>query len=456
MGKPKIIHDELDTRTAMIEAQMEFNAEQEKCPVSLYKTDYNNLSDLSKFVDEYNKAQAMINECKAFYKSFLKSKLLTYSQLTNTLYKKDVYKFYSFKLKSKPADILYKDVIKHFNFNINSNFNGVYVYGGISAIINLTEMLAALELAENYKKDPEKLAYPVIRSFYRHPEIKDIIFKESNIVYDVYGYPDSNNTLKTHIEFKTDDEYEKYARDMHKIIDNDWNIYKKKWLPLVLDYIGYDNIIKADISYMIYDNAYDIMQTAKRDELLKVQKSAAKIKKVNKKYEEELTNLTNFLKSSIEIDLNDIYDHDYIIKLFESIILHDGIGHWGELQPENMPINDKLKEYVKHKISDSLQACQNVINKYADYDTENLYIIQNNEAILYCTSSDIDNDKVDIQINGRKLICIFSETAEQRKMCSRYTDCIEVKKQITFSIDTNELIEYKKFENKYQVTHDRY
>ena len=44
--------------------------DKEKSLVELHKTDYNNYSDLSHFVEEYYKAQALINECQNFYKSF--------------------------------------------------------------------------------------------------------------------------------------------------------------------------------------------------------------------------------------------------------------------------------------------------------------------------------------------------------------------------------------------------
>ena len=50
--------------------------DKEKSLVELHKTDYNNYSDLSHFVEEYYKAQALINECQNFYKSFFLSKLL--------------------------------------------------------------------------------------------------------------------------------------------------------------------------------------------------------------------------------------------------------------------------------------------------------------------------------------------------------------------------------------------
>lgn len=52
----------------------------------LHNTDYNNFSDLSYFVSEYNKEKNMIKECEQFYASFLESKLWTFNKLINYEY----------------------------------------------------------------------------------------------------------------------------------------------------------------------------------------------------------------------------------------------------------------------------------------------------------------------------------------------------------------------------------
>ena len=90
--------------------------DKEKSLVELHKTDYNNYSDLSHFVEEYYKAQALIKECQNFYKSFFLSKLLTYSKLTNTSYKENEYNFFNIKITGLP---LHADT-----FNLYNEFEG--------------------------------------------------------------------------------------------------------------------------------------------------------------------------------------------------------------------------------------------------------------------------------------------------------------------------------------------
>ena len=75
-----------------------FDTQEQESLIELHKTDYNNYADLSHFVDEYYKAQALIKECNNFYRSFLKSKLLPYSKIANSIYSQDKYKFYTYEL----------------------------------------------------------------------------------------------------------------------------------------------------------------------------------------------------------------------------------------------------------------------------------------------------------------------------------------------------------------------
>ena len=68
-------------------------------PVELHKTDYNNYQGLSNFVKEYYKAQALITALNNFYSSFLKTKHIPYSTITNSAYSWDKYKFFCYTLK---------------------------------------------------------------------------------------------------------------------------------------------------------------------------------------------------------------------------------------------------------------------------------------------------------------------------------------------------------------------
>ena len=43
-----------------------FDTQEQESLIELHKTDYNNYADLSHFVDEYYKAQALIKECNNF------------------------------------------------------------------------------------------------------------------------------------------------------------------------------------------------------------------------------------------------------------------------------------------------------------------------------------------------------------------------------------------------------
>ncbi|WP_296864545.1 hypothetical protein [uncultured Methanobrevibacter sp.] len=58
---------------------------QEKVPQLLdTKTDYNNYSDLSYFISQYNKAVEIIKECNTFYSNFLRNKLFTKKDIMHT------------------------------------------------------------------------------------------------------------------------------------------------------------------------------------------------------------------------------------------------------------------------------------------------------------------------------------------------------------------------------------
>jgi len=452
----------LDTRKSMIESQLNYQSEQHKCPITLYKTDYNNQSDLSRFVDEYNKAQAMIKECKEFYKSFLKSKLLTYSQLTNTIWKKDAYKFYTFKLVEYNSSIFIKDILNFFGYKEEAeSYTYQTVSGNFIGIVQMTEFLAALNLVEQYKKDVTKLAYPSLHGYGMHIAPEYMKFKVSGFIYNVYGNRvNQNDTNCLMSEFPTKEQYSQYARSMYEIFEQDWNKLKKEWLPKVLKYFGTDKLCCASISYLIYDDALDIMNAAMEAELANLEGKSAttkkkKTKEIEAKYKEDFKKLNDAIKANVTVNLTDCYSYNDIINFFEHNLLHNGIGHWGYSTPDMLKINDKLNKYIKSEISYPLQVCQEMIAKYSNYDNKNLYIIKNNEAILYCTSDDIDKDRVSIQVINRKLVCTFKEeSAIKYNQFAKFTNCVDLYKKIIFDIDTNEMVSYDTHEQKYKIQYD--
>jgi len=442
----------------LLDAKLNKETTNVESPVMLYKTDYNNMADLSKFVNEYNKAQAMILECKKFYKSFLRSKLLTYSQLTDTYYKCSAYKFYTKELTSYKYtndSILLSTVLNQYGFEkIASGMKGHYVYRNIYAPIILAASLASAEIAEKNWNN-ESCIYKLLLSLSEESclRIDEIMYKQSGIIYSPYGYVRNRKKCK---EFHTHKEYEDHVKKINDTIQAEWVKAVKKYLPHMLKYVGYENLVHAKITYLILDNVKSVLKNAyEAGHMREYSKSVDDAKAWKKKFDDIEKNVNDHIKDIVTFDLRAFIKEEDIIEAYANKI-RSFTNLYGKhsIMPddlEKLMNTDEYDKYVEAEINDTLTVCRQVINEYTNYDTDKLYIIdKDNNACFFCQSNEIDKDKVEIHVKDRNLVCVYeNERTTHYSQFSHRSDIEKVRKILVFDIDTNEMSYYNERTSNY-------
>lgn len=453
-----------------------FNINNDDKPlVELHKTDYNNYSDLSHFVDEYYKAQSLINECQKFYKSFCISKLLTYSKLTNTSYKENKYNFFNINITGCPDNVDTYSLYNEFE-DLDDKYKGYYNYKSLLGYERLAYSRAVFKFKELCDKSEEKLftIYVTVNSY--HPisyldehettyffDFNKFIFKkyEEKHVISQYGtlsiFPESAskriNKKKT-IEFLlTDIVKDKsiydYMNELSKTYKTEFiEIYKDE-LKKVLKQVNVP-IIHIDIKNDLEDVAYSCYKS-----YIKSIKKAD----INKEIE-KLSETYKCDGESADLLISEIFTDDEIDNMVDNIITGNYICYESEiLKYIKEHFYDKIIELTKSKIADSMYAYRTIIRECSEYNNnQKLYIIdKHNQSHYFCNQNDVNN--IDIKLIGRTLVCTYTLTTKHLKY--RWPSdapyvVTELIREVVFDVNNNSVSDFTENKNTYEVSRDKY
>lgn len=451
--------------------------DKEKSLVELHKTDYNNYPDLSHFVEEYYKAQALINECQNFYKSFLLSKLLTYSKLTNTSYKENEYNFFNIKITGLP---LHADIFNLYNEfeGLDDEFKGYYNYKSLSGYVSLAYSKAVFKFKELCDKSKEKLFTIHIAleaSHYMSSDFKEqknayyfkfdgFILKtyKENHVISTYGRlslfsksedkrVDKEKTLKLLLSdiIKNKSIYDymveltsSYEKEFLKIYREELKIMLKQVnVPII--HIDINNDLK-DVAYSCYKSYIKSVKKAERNE---------EIVKLSKTYE--------FGGEYVDLLISEIFTNDEIDEMIDNIEIKPYIGYLDSdiIEYINEYYYNKIIELVNTKITDSTYAYRTIIRECSEYNkNQKLYIIdKHNQSHYFCNQKDVD--KININLVKRKLICTYTKKSNCLKYCwpsdAPYI-VTELTRQVIFDVNTNSICDFNESENTYEISRDNH
>ena len=450
--------------------------DKEKSLVELHKTDYNNYSDLSHFVEEYYKAQALINECQNFYKSFFLSKLLTYSKLTNTSYKENEYNFFNIKITGLP---LHADTFNLYNEfeGLDDSCKGTYNYKSLLGYERLAYSRAMFKFKEQCDKSRKKLFTIHItleqRYWMPHCDCKENAYyfsfngfilkkyKEEHFI-TTYGnleiYPkseskriDKEGTLKLLLsDIIGDKSIYDYMRELTSSYKEEfYKIYKEE-LKTVLKQINVP-IIHIDINNDLKDVAYSCYKSY--------------IKSVKKAdLNEEIVKLSKTYESDgeyVDLLISEIFTNDEIDKMIDNIAITPWTGHLDNdiLEYINKNYYNKIIDLTKTKMADATYAYRTIIRECSEYNkNQKLYIIgKHNQSHYFCDQKDVD--KININLNNRKLICTYTKTSKHLKY--RWPSdapyvVTELTRQVIFDVDNNSVCDFNESENTYEISRDKY
>ncbi len=447
-----------------------FNLEVEQDPlVQLHKTDYNNYSDLSHFVDEYYKAQALIKECGNFYKSFLLSKLLTYSKLTNTSYKENEYNFFNIHITGQPYKAETYCLYDMFD-DLDEDYKGYYNYKSLQGYEKLAYSRAVFKFKEFCDNSKDKLFTIKIvcdRTSYFPRDVKeetsyyftfkDYIFKSCMCEHYIsdYGYITYNNKydeknnkdLKSKLSKLCDKEKKSlydYMRDISSLYKKEFDTFYKdelkklfKIINVPIIYINIDNDLK-DCAYSSY-NSY---------------KKKVKSKDIDKDIKELAEKYQNDGERT-SLYLSEILSDDEIDNMFDSFEYKGWYDMDGWiLKYINDNYYNKIIELVKRNIADSTYAYRTIIRECSDYNNnQKLYIIgKHNESHYFCDQKDVDNVK--IELKGRELVCTFTIVHKHLKYrwpSDAPTVVNELTRTVKFNVDTNSVSLFNESTETYEI-----
>ncbi len=453
-----------------------FNLEVEQDPlVQLHKTDYNNYSDLSHFVDEYYKAQALIKECGNFYKSFLLSKLLTYSKLTNTSYKENEYNFFNIHITGIPYKAETYCLYDMFD-DLDNDYKGYYNYKSLKGYEKLAYSRAVFKFKEFCDNSKDKLFTIRIEcnrtSYFPGDKDKetnyyftfnDYIFKSCmcehyissyssityNNKYDEVNNKDLQSKLKKLVDKEKKSLYD-YMKELDFLYKKEFDTFYKdelkklfKTINVPIIYINIDNDLK-DCAYASY-NSY---------------KKKVKSKDIDKDIK-ELTEKYNNDGERTSLYLSEILSDDEIDNMFDSFeykgwySMYDWI-----LKYINDNYYNKIIELVKRNIADSTYAYRTIIRTCSEYNNnQKLYIIgKHNESHYFCNQNDVD--KIKIELIERELVCTYIKVNKHLKYSwpsNAPTVVNELTRTVKFNVDTNSVSSFKESTDTYEIANkDRY
>lgn len=394
-----------------------FDTQEQESLIELHKTDYNNYADLSHFVDEYYKAQALINECNNFYRSFLKSKLLPYSKIANSIYSQDKYKFYTYQLSDSVNGTVKFGEEYPISLEIDkANSSRSYkladdsLYISIKGLSYLAAAGASFKVFQELFSDSDR-KYDLSFSCLDMRVTPDKLILRSNprIRVDFYGNlniwkenGERDYEYKARIKYayktlgvKNEDELDVLIKPIRKKVDEIWeSTYKKEIIRLfekydVLVSVVIDNKLMNDAKYCLY-------------EYIGEHKAS---KEIANQYNDYFSDKTN----NLTISLKDFIDSDKMNEVLSKYADHQCIGHWGYGPMELLAYidSDKLNEYIKEQLSESTAVFRKILMTYEPKNkAQNLYIIDNhNEAQFFCSTKDLNN--VHIELKGRELVCEY-------------------------------------------------
>lgn len=393
-----------------------FDTQEQESLIELHKTDYNNYADLSHFVDEYYKAQALIKECNNFYRSFLKSKLLPYSKIANSIYSQDKYKFYTYELSDgvNGSVCLTDECTAISELNLSSEYikklSHSFYNISIKGLSFLAASIASFRVAEEMFKDDPKFSLSFYGNDGRITPDKLIYKEDPRIRISLYGRLDMYKTdresdyafnervkaaYKT-LGFKDPDDLRTFTVPIRTKVDSKWYEYYKEEILRLFD--KYDVCVYVTIKNKLMQDAksclYEYIGSHKAKKTI--------INQYSNYFSDDDTN-------KLLISIKEFADINSIKNVIEEYVVHEGIGHCG-YGPENLIAcidKKKLDEYIKDQLSESTAVFRKILMTYEkENENQKLYIIdQHNEAQYFCDTKDLPN--VHIELKGRELVCEY-------------------------------------------------
>lgn len=356
---------------------------EQKSPIELHKTDYNNYSDLSHFIEQYNIAQKLIQESKNFYRSFLVSKLMTFEQLIN-------YKY-----------------LDHLNLVIKHEYESLKP-GAWSRYDTETKVYYTDFLIDIYY-------------WYLHNGIQNSMYdseKRKNLkIYDLNDIPKYKKEIN-----KLNKEVDNIDIEFGKLLKNGMTFEEAKMLSRSINEEHWNVIDEPNSysSYWLYSTIVDLMSgDVKRPRFVRdnMLETFNELKKVHGELFNKIVELYNKRKSLEQKSLNITYSIEYSQQVNKQNRLNKFLDLCEELGISHKKIDIEIENF-KDKLDTIHEFIIADIREFKSIpeipERRNYYIIDENKQPQYFGNS-LSN--VDIKLSGdqKELICKYSETESHKK-----------------------------------------
>lgn len=422
----------------------DFDNTQASSPIELHKTDYNNYADLNHFIEQYNIAQQIIKECGKFYKSFLVSKLLTLEQIINLPYRdkieftkieqlNDGTVFESNKILDIYTKYLSKSEYISFYYNKDYDYEEHEKPKDIEVVEDIVTAEKQIKSLKNKCAELEvQLAHDIVDN------VPEKVIKKFGSFYS------------TNVTDKITKKNAKSWNILKKVVE-DYDPRKDRYYGAIIDLMTPNVINYCKTQYDTIGQ--DIYKLKAEIELLenriKYTKNRNKEKLCNE-LKEFVTNL-NCKVISIQDAYSDYscYDKYNKYKYYEYFFhLYDyttNITFNGEREYKaTAVISEKLFRSYMKKIEDYIIAKVRELNLESIFASiKDYFIIHNGELKKF--SDNLDNVKIELSKNQKKLICTnvdVSEKAAYRWPSDAPTIRTTKTTTIVFNTENNELIDY--------------
>ena len=163
----------------------------------------------------------------------------------------------------------------------------------------------------------------------------------------------------------------------------------------------------------------------------------------------------------VDLLISEIFTNDEIDKMIDNIKITPFTGYldYDILEYINKNYYNKIIDLTKTKIADATYAYRTIIRECSEYNkNQKLYIIgKHNQSHYFCDQKDVD--KIDINLNNRKLICTYTKTSKHLKY--RWPSdapyvVTELTRQVIFDVDNNSVCDFNESKNTYEISRDKY
>lgn len=233
-----------------------------------------------------------------------------------------------------------------------------------------------------------------------------------------------------------------YKEEFYKIYKEELKtVLKQINVPII--HIDINNDLK-DVAYSCYKSYIKSVKKADLNE---------EIVKLSKTYESD--------GEYVDLLISEIFTNDEIDKMIDNIKITPFTGYldYDILEYINKNYYNKIIDLTKNKMADATYAYRTIIRECSEYNkNQKLYIIgKHNQSHYFCDQKDVD--KININLNNRKLICTYTKKSKHLKY--RWPSdapyvVTELTRQVIFDVDNNSVCDFNESENTYEISRDKY